>query len=927
MSGGGKGGGGSQVVGYRYYMGIHLSICHGPVDAVKKIEAGDRQAWSGNVTTNSTITVSAPDLFGGDKKEGGIVGDIDVLMGGSSQGANSYLAGKLTGLIPYFRGVLSLVYKGGQVCANNPYIKPWAVTVKRITSGWSTAVWNSAQADIGGNMNPAHIIYECLTNSVWGMGYPTSHIDTTSFSSAAATLYAENFGLSMIWNQQDSIENFIGIVLDHIGGILHENRSTGRFNLKLIRDDYSINSIPQFDETNIVEMKSYQRAGWGETTNEVTVNWTDAEGKNATITVQDLANITAQGGVVSQKKDYPGIRTHAIAKRVALRDLIALATPLAKISITTNRDAWDLLPGDVFKLVWPNLGIDAVAFRIMSIDYGTLHDGKISIEAAEDIFGLPESSYVEQEPTGWAEPSNPPAASPYRIIAELPYWDIATKFSQADQATVDAISGFVQVGAVRPTGDATGYDVYTDSGSGYKRRSSGAFVPTCTLTNSITRQRSGTYSIQAVDALDTVSTGTYAVIGTGSTAEYIRVDAIDLVNNTLTASRGVLDTTPAEWGAGTRIYFLEDYFAGDPTEYSSAASIDTKILPTTGQGTLAIGSAPVDNIILNQRQYRPYPPGLFAINGSAYPASASAALTITWAHRDRLQQTATIVAQSSASIGPEAGTTYNVRIYDGNNTLLNSTNTASTSYNYLLTVTASLLHFEGADASTTFTDDVGNAWTRVGNAQIDTAQFKFGTASGLFDGTGDYLSTPSASWNQGTSDFTIETWVRLNAVGISQNICMKGSTASTSGYWLQIGATNLVSFSMGAAAGAMTITGTTALTTGAWYHVAAVRAGNVIKLFINGVLEASMTLTSTPATNATVLYISRNQIGTDSFLNGWLDEFRFSLVARYSANFTPPTSAFSLASDTPPASARVEVESVRGGLVSWQSATHTFAIV
>src|SRR3972149_9214360 len=59
-----------------------------------------------------------------------------------------------------------------------------------------------------------------------------------------------------------------------------------------------------------------------------------------------------------------------------------------------------------------------------------------------------------------------------------------------------------------------------------------------------------------------------------------------------------------------------------------------------------------------------------------------------------------------------------------------------------------LLHMDGANGSTTFTDEMGQAVTANGNAQISTAQSKFGGASGLFDGTGDYLSVPaSADWD------------------------------------------------------------------------------------------------------------------------------------------------------------------------------------
>ena len=71
----------SQTVGYRYYLGMHLAICHGPVDAITEIQVGERQAWSGNLTASGRITVNMPELFGGEKREGGISGAIDAAFG------------------------------------------------------------------------------------------------------------------------------------------------------------------------------------------------------------------------------------------------------------------------------------------------------------------------------------------------------------------------------------------------------------------------------------------------------------------------------------------------------------------------------------------------------------------------------------------------------------------------------------------------------------------------------------------------------------------------------------------------------------------------------------------------------------------------------------------------------------------------------
>ena len=139
------------TVGYRYYMGLHFGICHGPVDDFHGVDVGERAAWTGTQTSSGSVAINVPELFGGDSREGGISGTLDVAMGESTQAANSYLTAQLGAGIPAFRGILSAVWRGGQVASNNPYVKPWAFRVKRILQGWTGgSAWYPEKAPIPG---------------------------------------------------------------------------------------------------------------------------------------------------------------------------------------------------------------------------------------------------------------------------------------------------------------------------------------------------------------------------------------------------------------------------------------------------------------------------------------------------------------------------------------------------------------------------------------------------------------------------------------------------------------------------------------------------------------------------------------------------------------------------------------------------------
>jgi hypothetical protein len=180
------------------------------------------------------------------RAEGGIVGAVDLVMGNAADGQNDYLAAKLGANVPAFRGVVSLVLRQPQLSAMNPYIKPWSAELTRIIRrSDGSPQWYSDKAAIAGDMNPAHIIYECLTDRTWGRGYSSAEIDDVSFRAAADTLYAENFGLSILWDQQQDIEAFIERILQHIDGSIYVSPRTGLFTLKLIRQRPPTRSVGQ----------------------------------------------------------------------------------------------------------------------------------------------------------------------------------------------------------------------------------------------------------------------------------------------------------------------------------------------------------------------------------------------------------------------------------------------------------------------------------------------------------------------------------------------------------------------------------------------------------------------------------------------------------------------------------------------------------
>jgi hypothetical protein len=129
-----------QLIGYRYSFGCHMGVSRGPVDEMVEIKVGDRTAWRGSVTDNGVIPIDAYELFGGEEAEGGIQGDLTVMMGGPTQTAPSALASVLSTPMPGFRGMFTLFFNG-IMSMRNPYPKAWKFRVRRALQGWDGSVW------------------------------------------------------------------------------------------------------------------------------------------------------------------------------------------------------------------------------------------------------------------------------------------------------------------------------------------------------------------------------------------------------------------------------------------------------------------------------------------------------------------------------------------------------------------------------------------------------------------------------------------------------------------------------------------------------------------------------------------------------------------------------------------------------------------
>lgn len=917
------------IQGYKYYLGVQCVIGWGDSSLTFiGIEFEDKPVTLTALTNGAdvvTFTMNSPTLLSAEDPKNGVSGPVKIYKGTFNQVQNDYLAGQWgETTISAYRGVCHAVFEHCYL-GNNDSVPDVSFIVQRNPN--PLGLTGGKQIINGMDANPACAVYEILTNTFWGASIPAASIDFDSFLTVAETLHGENLGISMMIDSASTAEKLISEILRHVDGVLYMEPTNGKWTLALARADYDIEDLLHVNEANISpDSFSYSRGSWDETKNTVKLTYIDASQKYTERMVQhqNLANIAARGGQIDMESiDFNGLSNAASANVVAARVMKTISTPLARLEVELNRTLMGLRPGSVFRFSWAALGIVQQVYRVVDIDRGSTDSMTQRIVAVEDIFAISAVSYEVPPTGGWVDPFAPPTAMPREGIFELPYG--ITNSSYRFVGTVGSPS----------KGIDTGYHVWQDpaGGSAYVETGTAYFTPNGLLTSDYAKNSTANFIINSGVLLATIDTPTSAEIAAGDSLARIKSIAgeeiiawstlVDNGNGTWTVGgvlRGQYDTPPLAHPSGAEVWFVSDGLGLlQDQPYSTNASVSAKLTPYNRSGELLLADATQRTLTLADRALRPYPPANFRFNGVYYSTVIAGELTVAWAHRDRLTQALSTVAQTAADQGPEAGVTYTLKLYDETNTLRRTeTALAVTTYTWSTEAedcglysqvgdiyTVALLHFDGPNASTVLKDVTGKAWSASGNAQISTAQSKFGGSSLLLDGAGDYeIAADSANWYFGSGDFCIEAWVRVPVAGGSdRTICSQYNATGEQRSWIvRVGTDGIPYISVyptGVAAGAYAAYAASSVVADTWHHVACVRLGASLTVYLDGVggTPYNVGTASFFDSNYSLLIGALNSGGVTQFFNGYIDELRISKgVARYTANFTPPTAEFDVIS-------------------------------
>jgi hypothetical protein len=396
---------------WRYFVGIAWALSHG-APVLKSIIVNEKVIWTGALTHGQELFLNLPNLFG--QAGGGIVWDLKYYQGNGTVGADPYLASRVPDY-PDHRRVAYLVSRGPATWTPN--------------SNWKGFIGNSPNLPkvefelerfpdvpsggaIGGDANPIWMLYEALTNNVWGCGVDPvdafEGIDDASFQSAANQVAAEGLGASYILQESMQFPRFADMILRHVDAVLYREPTNGKWTMKLIRNDYDPANLPILNETNIIEVQEFGTDVSGVLRDVVRIKFADRtkQYKESVATFRNPAVRAIQGYSSAVELDFPMVRDPGVAQRIAEREALGYSYPLRRLRVTATRKAANLRPGSVFRFVWAGYDVDAI-FRVTSIRLGSPTDGVVIVEAVEDKFSIA-STTIGAEPSPAPDPEEPP---------------------------------------------------------------------------------------------------------------------------------------------------------------------------------------------------------------------------------------------------------------------------------------------------------------------------------------------------------------------------------------------------------------------------------------------------------------------------------------------------------------------------------------
>jgi len=413
-SGKGDDGGGSSssattktITGYQYFGSWETGLCMGPLDAIKNVWAspGEDKVFTSSEWTPFTGDYINLSLSGTNYESG----PCRIYRGSSTQ--TRVASGDYYGAGLNYRNLCFASYYGYCV-GNSPAAKTHlfellrlpkcnrdnGTTVDELVTRGSLDTEHAAYYDA----NPAAILYEILTNKVWGRGASSDLIDEESFVMASSFFAENNIGMSFTIDQQTTIDQVRDIIKSHTGLISWWNGE--KFKCRNLHDT-SGNYLPlvTLNASKISDLE-FSRPTWESTINEVRGEFINRDTwKSEIVITQDLASFQELGEIISKRITFTGFSNRDTCERQVQRVLRESTYPFGTYKFKMNQFNRVIEPGDVIRVIWDDFSDSRVTgyIRIVDIDDSEQSSEGVTFTALEEFY-LPATTAlnpIEEVPT------------------------------------------------------------------------------------------------------------------------------------------------------------------------------------------------------------------------------------------------------------------------------------------------------------------------------------------------------------------------------------------------------------------------------------------------------------------------------------------------------------------------------------------------
>ncbi len=422
-----------------------------------------------------------------------------------------------------------------------------------------------------------------------------------------------------------------------IQGALNTDPETGALKLRLIRNDYIVDDLPEIGPHNIKDLSEFYRPSLDTAVNEVKLKYTSIldDFSDRTVVAQNNGLRMHKGDTDSKTLSMPMVSMREVAAKIAAREMSAASVPLATASVVCNRSMAYAEVGDVLRLTWPAEKIERLVMRITSVDLGSPNDSAVKLTLIQDVFGVFASVYTDGSETTWTKPNFDPV-------------DVV-RFDATDAPVIltGSASRALLVAAEKPA-LALDYRLYTggSSDTGFVDAGIQPFTPFFTTRGAMT---AGQYTMPSL-----LLNGNGADLDNYTVEEVRQGLGLLLVTSALgkewmsyqtsapttastvtltTINRGLFNTRPLAHPAGARVWAVSEGKGLTAWGYNKGASVSYKMLVLTPTRRQELAESTTRTYSILGTNDAPWSPGNVRVNGSAGGVISGVA-TVTWRKRE-----------------------------------------------------------------------------------------------------------------------------------------------------------------------------------------------------------------------------------------------------------------------------------------------------